>query len=217
MAETGDPARGGALVPRSRANVARYERNMMRLGALTSAAWIVTGIAFVVPWAHALGASLGLSTLGIWVIAGAGVLGFRELALVVYRWLRDIQRRRWLGGSEVALAPEELEHLPPPLAALVLEARRLRTEIQSHARDADELVDGLAAWLVHAGALEPSHAERLRGLDLGPLRSLGRLVREQGELLDLWNERAYRRLQAAVPVLMHAERQITSLRDDVYR
>lgn len=65
--------------------------------------------------------------------------------------------------------------------------------------------------------LEPSHAERLRGLDLGPLRPLSRLAREQGELVDLWNERAYRRLQAAVPVLMHAERQITSLREDVYR
>lgn len=217
MAETGDPARGGALVPRSRANVARYERNMMRLGALTSAGWIVTGAAFVGPWALELGASLGLSTLGCWVLAGAGVLGARELALVVYRRLREIQRRRWLGASDAPLAPEELEHLPPPLAALVLEARRLRAEIQSHADDPTALIDGLAAWLVHAAALEPSHAERLRGLDLGPLRPLGRLAREQGELIDLWNERAYRRLQAAVPVLLHAERQITSLRDDVYR
>lgn len=217
MAGTGDPARSGALVPRSRANVARYERNMMRLGALTSAVWIVAGMAFVVPWALALGTSLGLSTLGSWVIAGAGVLATRELALVVYRRLRDIQRRRWLAGAEVPLAPEELEHLPPPLAALVLEARRLRAEIQSHADDPSALIDGLAAWLLRASMLEPSHAERLRGLDLGPLRPLSRLAREQGELVDLWNERAYRRLQAAVPVLMHAERQITSLREDVYR
>jgi hypothetical protein len=205
------------LAERSRANVARYERNMMRLGALATATWTVTGAAFVVPWALALGQSLGVSTLGCWVLAATGVFGCRELTLLGYRQLRNVQRKRWLGATDAAPAPEELDHLPPPLLALVVEARRIRAGIQSHVHGPGELVDALLAWVGQVGALEPRHAERLRGLDLGALRPLTRLRREQGELADIWDERAYRRLQAAVPVLNHAERQITSLRDDVYR
>lgn len=212
---------GHALVSvdRTRAMAARYERNIMRLGCVTTFTWIVAAVGLVMPWAFELAGMLGLGALGSWLLAGLGALGCRELVLVGFRRLRDVQRRRWLVRPDALPAAPELGHLPPPLAALVGTLHELRTDVQTHAADPDVALAAVRAWLGQVAALEPEHQRRLRelGLDLSPLVVLTRLRREQGEMVDLWNERAHRRLRAAVPILMHFERQLTSLRDDVYR
>ncbi|MEX1361830.1 MAG: hypothetical protein AB1Z98_01810 [Nannocystaceae bacterium] len=212
------PASAPATLEHSRALASRYETSVMRLGCLTTAVWCTLGW-FVFFRLLELASAAGLHwTLG-WLVGGVGVLGCRELTLAGYRRVRDRLRRRRLAQLSTGAKAGDLGHLPTPVAALVTELRQLVPMLQAPPGAAEVAIESLRRWLEQLDGLEPRHQVRMseRGLDASILRAIAELRRQPGELTDIWNERAYRRLQAAVPVLLHFERQLASHRDDAYR
>jgi hypothetical protein len=193
-----------ATPERSRELAVRYENSIMRLGFLTTTVWVTVGLGvflFVMRLAFHAGLSGWVGLLG----GAVAVAGVRQLTVQLYRQVRDRLRRRRLEALAASAGIDDLGHLTAAWRGLVMDLRSLVQQIHAVDENPGATIDTLGRWLVRLGALEHSDRQRVveLGLDASPLHPLASLRREQGELTDFWNERAYRRLQQALPVLGH--------------
>lgn len=202
-----------------RRELARYDARIMYLGFASTATWVTASL-WVGGWLYDLLVAKGLGGGTAFLLATVASVGvFRFLVLRVYGRIRERWRRRRAAAFDRARLPPAAAHLSPALAKIVIDLRALRTVILAPDEPASAVIDRLRAWILAVDRLEADDRERVRdrGLDLSPLLPLLRLSRMSGEARAVWADRAYRRLQAAVPVLDHFEEQLTRMRDDAYR
>ena len=207
-------------VERHRLALARYDRNMMRLGFAATATWTHGGLALAI-WACVKLAHAGFSNPLVYVAAVlVAFSACRLLVLQAHGWIRDRLRRRHAARMR-ALAPvtAELAHLSEGLTTVLRELQELRAAIQVPTDPPAVVIGQLRAWVERIAGLEGEDRERLRerGLDTHPLHPLLGLAPMPGELRVVWADRSYRRLQAAIPVLDHFEHQLARRRVDAYR
>lgn len=203
-----------------REQVARYDEELMHLGGVATITWVAAGL-FTVGWCFELLVAIGLpAAIALPLAPLLSLSGARVVVLRGYRWARARLRQRRLQAWMAALPiSRPIDHLSPSLRRLVRDLRRVRSAIQLPNERPERTILRLRGWLHDVAALEGADADRLRdrGLDPSQLRPLTLLSRLPSEPHEVWNDRSYRRLQAAVPVLTHIEDQLCRVRDFAYR
>ena len=210
----------GVAIDVQRRALARYDARIMYLGFASTVTWVAASL-YTGGWLYDVLAAAGISGGLSFVVAAVGAVTVcRFVVLRVYDRIRDGLRRHRAAAFDRARVDADA-HLSPGLTRIVAGLRALRTAILAPAPDepSQAVIDRLRAWMLAVNRLEGDDRERVqeRGLDVAPLLPLVRLAPMSGEPRAVWADRAYRRLQAAVPVLDHFEQQLTRMRDDAYR